>query len=97
MIKRLKSTVINDGKVVMVKLMVKETSTGFIFNTVGRATCDLTEDTFDLDFGIKLAEERAYQKAIKECLKAHKEMLRFNLKEVEREKREIEGLLRKLK
>ena len=64
MLKKIGKLVINDGKVVMVELVVLDTETEIDFTTVGRATCDLTEDVFNLETGIALAEERAYKKQL---------------------------------
>ena len=68
-LKERKCVFINDGKVVMVSLSVVDTRTGEVFNEVGRATCDLDTDQFDLETGVKIARDRAMVKVAKKVLK----------------------------
>ena len=97
MFKKIGKKVINDGKVVMVELMVEETSTGIYFTASGRATCDLSVDKFDVKIGEKIAEDRAYQKAIKKSLKHHKSEFEFFTQMAKREKETVDLISKKLK
>lgn len=97
MFKKIDKKVINDGKVVMVELIVKETSTGLYFTASGRATCDLSVDKFDVSIGEKIAEDRAYQKAIKKSLKQHKSEFEFYTYLAKKEKETVDLISKKLK
>jgi len=58
---------IHDDEVIMVLLCVVDTQTGEPYWEVGRATCDLDYDKFDLKTGLKIAKDRAMEKVAKRC------------------------------
>ncbi len=99
MFKKIDKKVINDGKVVMVELTVEETSSdlGFYYTATGRATCDLSVDKFDVRIGEKIAEDRAYQKAIKKSLKHHKSEFEYYTRMAKKEKEIVDLISKKLK
>ena len=97
MLQKKEMTVVNDGKVVMVTLTVLDKTTGKIFKEVGRASCDLELDVFDLKIGTNIAESRAFEKAIKHAIKDHKHLLDFGVNFVKHESDIITSLTKRLK
>ena len=79
-LKEKERVVVNDGKVVMVALTMVDTNTGEVLVGVGRTTCDLTCDEFDLQTGIKIAVSRARQKIAKRLCKMYKAILKDTTK-----------------
>jgi len=72
------SHIIHDGRVVMVSLSMCDPLTGEIFEAVGRATCNLEEDIFDLQVGISIASQRAKDKIRKKAIKSYKILARLS-------------------
>ena len=87
-IKNLKSY---DGKVVMV---VQENG-GTLYKS--RATCDLENDIFDLDVGIRIAEGRAFYKVVKANQKTYQKLADFALAVYQDYIKELEKLAKMIK
>jgi len=66
---------LRDGKVVIVEVKVLDPVFKAPFVTTGRAICNLDEDEFDLDYGVKLATSRAFEKAKKKIVKKYDSIL----------------------
>jgi len=81
-LKRISKHLIHDGKVVMVALAMEDTNTGEYFSAVGRATCDLSCDEFDLVIGDSLATERAFVKIAKKSLRSYNRYIAQMNKEI---------------
>jgi len=88
-----KSHIIHDGRVVMVALSMCDSLTGEVFEEVGRAICNLEEDTFDLQVGISLASQRAKEKIIKKAIKNYEILAR----QAENKAKEFHNQIAKLK
>lgn len=71
---------LRDGKVVIVEVTVLEPISEVTFVATGRAICNLDEDEFDLDYGVKLATSRAFEKAKKKIVKSYDSILSAMLK-----------------
>ena len=89
--------VLHDGKVVMVELVVVDNKTGELFTKVGRATCDLENDFFDLDVGIRIAEGRAFYKVVKANQKTYQKLADFALAVYQDYIKELEKLAKMIK
>ena len=87
------SHIIHDGRVVMVSLSMCDPLTGEIFEAVGRATCNLEEDTFDLQVGISIASQRAKEKIRKKAIKNYEILAR----QAENKAKEFYNQIAKLK